>query len=174
MIKQKSTKTPPKSVTKTDDPLLPKREQSPPKRFSTLFFEEIDSRFYPEASGTSAIHGISVSNDNLIWVNYLIGCVQLLNTSGKILRTIDLDHSPVFNYCTPSGDLLETQGYAGVAKPVITMISRDGNSRLFVDLSSYATNLCGILCENEAIFVLHILAKLKMMALSVISLSNLV
>ncbi|XP_048729774.2 uncharacterized protein LOC125647131 [Ostrea edulis] len=152
-IKRKSTKAARKLVTKTDYPSLQGRERLQPKYFPTLFVKKIDTRYYPEASRMSNIHGISVSNDNLIWVNYLIGCVQLLNTSGKILRTIHLDHSPVFNCCIPSGDLLETQGYAGGSKPVITMISRDGNSRLFADLSSYATNLCGILCENEVIFV---------------------
>jgi ligand-binding sensor domain-containing protein len=39
------------------------------------------------------------------------------------------------------------------SKPVITLITRDGNSRVLADLSSYATAVCGILCENEAIFV---------------------
>ncbi|XP_055995490.1 uncharacterized protein LOC130046368 isoform X2 [Ostrea edulis] len=152
-IKRKSTKAARKSVTKVDDPLLLGRQRSPSKYFSTLFFQKIDARYYPEASRMSNIHGISVSNDNFIWVNHLRGCVQLLNVSGEILRTIHLDHSPVFNCCTPSGDLIETQGYAGGSKPVITMIARDGNSRVLADLSSYATNLCGILCENETIFV---------------------
>ncbi|XP_048780746.2 uncharacterized protein LOC125683532 isoform X2 [Ostrea edulis] len=152
-IKRKSTKAARKLVTKINDPLLLGRERSPPKYFSTLFVKKIDTRYYPEASGMSKIHGISVSNDNLIWVNHLRECLQLLNTSGKILQSIHLDHSSVFNCCTPSGDLLETQGYAGGSKPVITMISRDGNSRVLADLSSYATNLCGILCGNEAIFV---------------------
>ncbi|XP_055998387.1 uncharacterized protein LOC125646654 isoform X2 [Ostrea edulis] len=155
MIQQSSTKTAHKLVTETDDPLLLGRERSAPKYFSTLFLEKIDARFYPEASKMSKIHGISVSNDNLIWVNglRLRGNIQLLNTSGEILRTIDLDHGPVFNCCTPSGDLLETQGNNISAKPVITMISRDGKSRVLADLSSYATNLYGILCVNETIFV---------------------
>jgi hypothetical protein len=152
-IKQKAMRNARKRVTKTDLSFLPGIGRLSPEHFPTLFLDKIDAKCHPEASNMSNINGISVSNDDLVWVNHLGKCVHLLNTSDEILRTIQLDYSPVYSCCTPSGDLLVTQGYAMFSKPVITLITRDGNSRVLADLSSYASVVSGILCENEAIFV---------------------
>jgi hypothetical protein len=149
MIKRNSKRNAQVSVTKTDDLLLP----GSPNYFPSLFVKKITAKYHPDSSCMSNIHGISVSHDNLIWVSHLKNCVQLLNSSGDVLLAIQLDYCPVFNCCTPAGDLLVTQGYGGDSRPVITMISRDGKSRVLADLSLYATNLCGILYENESIFV---------------------
>jgi hypothetical protein len=152
-IKQKAMWNARKRVAKTYLSFLPGIERLSPEHFPTLFLDKIDAKCHPETSHMSSIHCISVSNDNLVWVNHLRKCVHLLNTSGEILRTIQLDYRPVFSCCTPSGYLLVTQGYAMFSKPVITLITRDGNSRVLANLSSYATVVSGILCENEAIFV---------------------
>jgi hypothetical protein len=138
----------------TDVPLLSARRMLPPKIFHTLFFEKIDSKSYPGASHISSIYGISVSDDNLIWVNHLGKCVKLLQNSGDILQTFNLDICPVFSCCTSSGDLLVTQGHSPFSKPVITLISRNGNTCVLADFSFCATNLSGIMCEKETIFVI--------------------
>jgi hypothetical protein len=79
-IKEAQPSNSQQTVTKTDNSLLPTRGTLPTKTFSILFLKRIDAKFYPKASQMSNIHGISVSNDNLIWVNHLGKCVQFLNT----------------------------------------------------------------------------------------------
>jgi hypothetical protein len=154
MTKQNSKKTAKEVVTETDNVLSPGRECTSPNDFPSLFVENITPKYHPELSNMGYIEGISVSRDDLVWVNYLRNFVLLLNTSGEVLRKIELDHSPVFNCCTPSGDLVVTQGCKRGSEPVVTLITRHGNSRILADLSSYATHLYGILCENEAIYVI--------------------
>jgi hypothetical protein len=154
MVKQNSKKTAKEEVTETDNLLSPGRECTSPKDFPSLFVENIKTTFYPELSGIGDIHGIRVSHDNLLWVNHLRNCIQLLNTSGEVLRTVNVDFRPVLSCCTPSGDLLVTQGYSGISNPVVTLVTRDGNSRVLADLSTYASYLYGIHCDNESIYVI--------------------
>jgi hypothetical protein len=151
-MKQSSKKTANKLPPETDNHCLSGKECSP-KIFVSLFLKKISTKCYPESIIKSNIHGISVSHDNLVWVNQSKRCVHLLNSSGEVLRTIHLDYDPVFNCCTPSGDLLVTQGCAAGNKPIITIITRDGKSRVLADLSPHATSLYGILCEKEDIYV---------------------
>jgi hypothetical protein len=152
MIKRNSKKKAHELATDTGNLLLLGKECSP-KSFPSLFAKKITPRCHSELGNLREIHGISVSHDNLVWVNHLQKCIHLQHTSGEVLRKIQLDYSPVFNCPTPSGDILVTQGCAGGSKPVITLVSRDGNSRELADLSPYATNLYGILCENEDVYV---------------------
>jgi hypothetical protein len=60
----------------------------------------------------------------------------------------------VFDCYTSAGNLV-TQGYGWDSKLVITLLSRDRNSRIVADLTSYATNLCGIVCKNESIYIVE-------------------
>jgi hypothetical protein len=150
-IKQNSKKAH-KLGTKTNIiPVVSKRENSPPK-YSPILYSQ---KFYPISWGLSKIHGIAISNDSLVWVNHEFkNCVHLVNRPGEVLRTVHLPYSPAFNCCTPLGDLLVTHSYCSGSKPVITLVTRDGKSRVLADLSSHATQLCGIVCQNEAIFVI--------------------
>jgi hypothetical protein len=152
MIKQSSKKTVHELATETGNLLLLGEEFSPDS-FSSLFVKKITPRCHSELSDNGEIHRISVSHDNLVWVNHLKKYIHLQHTSGEVLRKIRLKYSPVFNCPTPSGDILVTQGCAGGSKPVITLVSRDGNNRELADLSPYAINLYGILCENEDVYV---------------------
>ena len=70
-----------------------------------------------------------------------------------MLRSVSLEQPPVFNCCTPTGDLLFTQEYAGGARAEVITVLREGNPRILADLSSYARTLCGILCQEEKIYV---------------------
>ncbi|XP_062617470.1 uncharacterized protein LOC134279132 [Saccostrea cucullata] len=133
------------------------------EEFFKLFLTKITVKQHPMVGleqKEGCIHGISVSEDNLLWVNHLGNTVHLRNTTGEVIRTFELDFRPVFNCCTPSGDVLVTQGY-GATKPIITSISREGDEKVLADLSSLATNLCGILCQDERIFVVAHRAKGK-------------
>ncbi|XP_062582069.1 uncharacterized protein LOC134243857 [Saccostrea cucullata] len=163
-----------KSKAKTNKKILPKNnrirkraqkvQNSVPdvtsaKPFSNLFLKKITVKNHHtihEKEGN--IHGISVSEDNLVWVNHLINTVHLRHTTGKMIRSFKLDFRPVFNCCTPSGDILVTQGYGAGAKPTISLISREGDVKELADLSSYASNLCGILCQDERIYVVAFMA----------------
>ncbi|XP_061168799.1 uncharacterized protein LOC133174628 [Saccostrea echinata] len=126
---------------------------SAPEAFSDLFLPKLDMKFNLRA-GLQNIHGISVSNDNVICVNYMPNQVKLLSSSGEVLRCVELNSSPVLNCCLPSGDLLVTQGFAGGSKPIITSISREGDIKVLADLRSYASNLLGIICKDERIYVI--------------------
>ncbi|XP_062617467.1 uncharacterized protein LOC134279131 isoform X2 [Saccostrea cucullata] len=138
-------------------------EETSAKDFFNLFLTKINVEHHPKVGLEQKfgwIHALGVSEDNLVWVNHFGYTVQLRNTTGEVIRTFELDFRPVFNCCTPSGDLLVTQGY-GATKPIITSISREGDVKVLADLSSLATNLCGILCQDEDIFVVAHKAKGK-------------
>ncbi|XP_062617456.1 uncharacterized protein LOC134279120 [Saccostrea cucullata] len=155
-----------KSKAKTINQTLPKNKRirkyvqkvqntvSDAKSFSNLFLNKITVKKHHTLDQMEAnIHGISVSEDNLVWVNHLKNTVQLRSTTGEVIRTFELDFKPVFNCCTPSGDILVTEGYGVNAKPTISFISREGDVKALADLSSYASHLCGILCQDERIYV---------------------
>ncbi|XP_061172076.1 uncharacterized protein LOC133181578 [Saccostrea echinata] len=139
-------------VAKTQD-IDASTSQTSNKDFTNLFLKKITVQLHPISGSLGEIHEISVSHDNLLWVNYLYNAVHLRDTAGKILRSFKLDARAVFSCCTPGGDLLLTQGYGGNSKPVITLLSRKGNSKVLADLSSYATYLFGILFKDERIYV---------------------
>ncbi|XP_061166965.1 uncharacterized protein LOC133175851 [Saccostrea echinata] len=129
------------------------KEETYAKDFSNLFLAKITIKHYPTIEQKVAcIHGVCVSENNLVWVNQLGGTVYLRNTTGEVIRTFEVDFRPVFNCCTPSGDVLITQGYGG-SKPIITSISKEGDVKVLADLSSIVSNLCGILYQDEKIFV---------------------
>lgn len=134
-------------------------------KFADMFLNKLELVAHIDIGNSSPIHGISVTQDNLVWVNYLSNRVNLYNSSGDLLRFFDLDYHPVFNCCMPSGDLLVTTGFSTGAKPTIEYISRKGNTRLLADLSTHADLLCGILYQDERIYVIgdrYIILKVDM------------
>ncbi|XP_061172104.1 uncharacterized protein LOC133181586 [Saccostrea echinata] len=141
-----------KLVKKTQD-IEASTSHSSEKDFTDLFFKKIAVQLHPISGSLGEIHEISVSHDNLLWVNYLYNTVHLRNTTGEILRSFKLDARAVFSCCTPGGDLLLTQGYGGNSRPVITLLSREGDNKVLADLSSYATYLFGILYKDERVYV---------------------
>ncbi|XP_061172090.1 uncharacterized protein LOC133181582 [Saccostrea echinata] len=152
---------------KNKDILVQEKQNTVPdetsaKTFSSLFLKKIKVKLHHTLDHTWAnIHGISVSEDDLVWVNHLVNTVHLQNTTGEVIRTFELDFRPVFNCCTPSGDVFLTQGYGANAKPTISLLSREGDIKVVADLSSYASNLCGILCQDERIYVVAYCAEDK-------------
>lgn len=140
-------------------PKMPLRKKSRgykelPGEFANIFLNKLDLVAQINHGYNSPIHGISVTHDDLVWVNYLSKRVNLYNSSGDLLRYFDLDYQPVFNSCTSNGDLLVTQGYGIGAKPTVELISREGNRRLLADLSTHTDLLCGILYQDEKIYVI--------------------
>nr|XP_034317536.1 uncharacterized protein LOC109621195 isoform X3 [Crassostrea gigas] len=138
-----------------------------PGMFANMFLKTLDFVSCINEGNRSAIHGISVTHDNLVWVNYLSNQVKLYNSSGELRKSLDLDYHPVFNSCMPNGDLLVTQGYSSRAKPTVELISREGNTKMLADLSTHTENLCGIICQDERIYVIgnshkNIILKLDM------------
>ena len=123
------------------------------EHFSKMFLKKLEIIAHIDKDKRGSIHAISVTNDNLVWVNYLQSHVKLFDASGNVLRSVSLEQPPVFNCCTSTGDLLFTQGYAGGARAEVIMVPREGNPRILADLSSYARNLCGIVCQEEKIYV---------------------
>uniref|UniRef100_A0A8W8HXP9 Uncharacterized protein n=1 Tax=Magallana gigas TaxID=29159 RepID=A0A8W8HXP9_MAGGI len=78
-----------------------------PGMFAETFLKKLDLVSCINEGNSSTIHGISVTHDNLVWVNYLSSKqVKLYNSAGELLRSFDLDYHPVFNSCMPNGDLL--------------------------------------------------------------------
>ena len=136
---------------------------SPQDDFAKLFLKKLDIIANINIGiNSSILHGICVTNDNLIWVNYSTNHVKLFDSAGNILRSVDLEQTTVFNCCTPNGDLLFTQGYANGARAEVIMVPREGHPRRLADLSSYAKNLCGLLCQEEMIYIVcHGKAPLK-------------
>ncbi|XP_078341406.1 uncharacterized protein LOC111107084 [Crassostrea virginica] len=137
---------------------------SPQDDFEKLFLKKIDIHVITNSNIgiNTSINGICVTNDNLIWVSYSTNHVKLFDSAGNILRSVDLEQIPVFNCCTPNGDLLFTQGYANDARAEVIMVPREGDPRPLVDLSSFAKNLCGLLCQEEMIYIVcHGKAPLK-------------
>eukprot|EP00105_Crassostrea_gigas_P017072 XP_011434707.1 PREDICTED: uncharacterized protein LOC105333431 isoform X2 [Crassostrea gigas] len=124
------------------------------RKFADMFLNKLDLVAHIGIGNRSPIHGISVTHDNLVWVNSLSKRVNLYNSSGDLLRFFDLDYEPVFNCCMPNGDLLVTQAYSIGAKPTVEYISREGNTRLLADLSMHTSLLCGILYQDERIYVI--------------------
>lgn len=94
-------------------------------KFANMFLNKLDLVAHIDIGNSSTIHGISVTHDNLVWVNYLSNRVNLYNSSGDLLRFFYLDYHPVFNCCMPSGDLLVTTGFSTGAKPTVEYISRE-------------------------------------------------
>ncbi|XP_052708459.1 uncharacterized protein LOC128183486 isoform X1 [Crassostrea angulata] len=134
-------------------------------KFADMFLNKLDLVAHIDIGNRSPIHGISVTHDNLVWVNSLSKRVNLYNSSGDLLRFFDLDYHPVFNCCMPNGDLLVTTGFSTGAKPTLEYISREGDTRLLADLSEYADLLCGILYQDERIYVIgdrYIILKVDM------------
>lgn len=125
-----------------------------PGMFANMFLKKLDLVSCINEGNSSTIHGISVTHDNLVWVNYLSNQVKLYNSSGELLGSFDLDYHPVFNSCMPNGDLLVTQGYSFGAKPTVELISREGNTRMLADLSTHTKSLCGIIYQDERIYVI--------------------
>ena len=123
------------------------------ENFSKMFLKKLEIIAHIDKDKRGSIHAISVTNDNLVWVNYLQSHVKLFDASGNVLRSVSLEQPPVFNCCTPTGDLLFTQGYAGGARAEVMMVPREGDPRILADLSSCARSLCGILCLKEKIYV---------------------
>eukprot|EP00105_Crassostrea_gigas_P017067 XP_011434702.1 PREDICTED: uncharacterized protein LOC105333431 isoform X1 [Crassostrea gigas] len=121
-------------------------------KFADMFLNKLD--LVAHIGNHSPIHGISVTHDNLVWVNSLSKRVNLYNSSGDLLRFFDLDYHPVSNCCMPNGDLLVTQAYSIGAKPTVEYISREGNTRLLADLSMHTSLLCGIIYQDERIYVI--------------------
>lgn len=91
----------------------------------------------------------SVTPDNQVWVNYQKNNIKLFSASGDELRSFDLEYTPIFNCCTPNGDLLVTQGYAANARAEVQLIPREGTGRMFADLSSHADLLFGVCYQDE-------------------------
>lgn len=103
----------------------------------------------------SAISGVRVTYDNLVWVIYVRNHVKLFSSSGDVLRSIDLDFWPFSYSCMPNGDLLVTQGNDGSPpKPSIELISREGNTRRIADLSAVVQYIRSILYQDERIYVI--------------------
>ncbi|XP_011417316.3 uncharacterized protein [Magallana gigas] len=126
-----------------------------PGMFADTFLKKLDLVSCINEGNSSTIHGISVTHDNLVWVNYLSSNqMKLYNSAGELLRSFDLDYHPVFNSCMPNGDLLVTQGYSFGANPTVELISREGNTRMLADLSTHTKTLCGIICQDERIYVI--------------------
>lgn len=122
--------------------------------FEDMFLRKVDVKAHIRFGIGQNIHGISVTPDNQVWVNYQKNHVKLFSVSGDELRSFDLEYCPVFNCCTPNGDLLVTQGYAGWSSAVIQMISHEGTEMMFADLSSYADLLCGVHYQDENMYVI--------------------
>lgn len=130
--------------------------------FSELLLKKIEIKHHipPPVSDESLpylkpVGGISVTNDNLIWVNYILHRqIKLFASCGKVLRTFDLDHSPYYNCCIPSGDLLYTQGTVRISNPDVTLVSRKGDVTIFAELTSYASKLCGIVYQDDQVYVI--------------------
>ncbi|XP_062617468.1 uncharacterized protein LOC134279131 isoform X3 [Saccostrea cucullata] len=130
-------------------------DETSAEEFFKMFLTKIDVKHHPKVGLENEIgwiHGISISQDNLVCVSHFGYTVQLRNTTGEVMKTFKLDFRPVFICCTPSGDVLITRGYCA-RKPFITSISREGDVKVLADLSSFASKLCGILCQDERIFV---------------------
>lgn len=123
-------------------------------KFADMFLNKLELVAHIDIGNSSPIHGISVTHDNLVWVNSLSNRVNLYNSSGDLLRFFDLDYHPVFSCCMPNGDLLVTQAYSIGAKPTVEYISREGNTRVLADLSTHTYALCGILYQDERIYVI--------------------
>uniref|UniRef100_K1PGR1 Uncharacterized protein n=1 Tax=Magallana gigas TaxID=29159 RepID=K1PGR1_MAGGI len=122
--------------------------------FQDMLLRKVDVKAHIHFGIGQNILGISVTPDNQVWVNYQKKHVKLFSASGDELRSFDLEYCPVFNCCTPNGDLLVTQGYAGWSSAVIQMISREGTEMMFADLSSYADLLCGVHYQDENMYVI--------------------
>lgn len=138
-----------------------------PGMFAKMFLKKLNLVSCINEGNSSIIHGISITHDNLVWVNYLSNQVKLYSSSGKLLRSFDLGYHPVFNFCIPNGDLLVTRGYSFEAKPTIELISREGNTRMLADLSAHTKTLLGIIYQDERIYVIghsnkYIILKLDM------------
>lgn len=121
--------------------------------FSNLFLKNPEITAHIDVGITSRIYGICVTSDNLLWVIYLRKHVKLFDAAGKVVRSVKVQRSPVYNCCTPTGDLLFTQASADDACAEVTIVPRAGKPRTLVDLSSYASHLCGILCQGEMIYI---------------------
>lgn len=119
--------------------------------FGNMFLKKLDVKTHIPFGMSKRINGISVTHDNQVWVNYQ-NHVKLFSASGDELRSFDLEYSPIFNCCTPNGDLLVTQGFT--ANSTVQLIPREGTGRVFADLSSYADSLCGICYQDEKIYVI--------------------
>lgn len=122
--------------------------------FEDMFLRKVDVKAHIRFGIGQNIHGISVTPGSQVWVNYQKNHVKLFSVSGDELRSFDLEYCPVFNCCTPNGDLLVTQGYAGWSSAVIQMISHEGTEMMFADLSSYADLLCGVHYQDENMYVI--------------------
>ena len=126
---------------------------SPQDDFAKLFLKKMNIITKINIGMNTCIHGICITNDNLIWVNDSKHHVKLFDSAGNILRSVDLEKSPVFNCCTPNGDLLFTEGYALGARAEVIMVPREGDPRRLADLSTYAKKLCGLICQEEMIYI---------------------
>lgn len=122
--------------------------------FGDMFLKKVDVKTQIPFLMNKRTCGISVTHDNQVWVNYEQNHVKLFSASGDELRSFDLENTPIFNCCTPNGDLLVTQGYAANARAEVQLIPREGTGRMFADLSSYADFLCGVCYQDEKIYVL--------------------
>nr|XP_022302558.1 uncharacterized protein LOC111110370 [Crassostrea virginica] len=119
--KTKSRKTSFKKMT------VPKtKTSSNQENFSKMFLKKLEIIAHIDKDKRGSIHAISVTNDNLVWVNYLQSHVKLFDASGNVLRSVSLEQPPVFNCCTPTGDLLFTQGYASGSRAEVMMVPREG------------------------------------------------
>lgn len=130
--------------------------------FAESFLKKVDVKRHippPESDDPlpylKTIGGISVCDDNLIWVNYTLHRqVKLFTPSGEVLKTVRLDDRCQFTCCLPSGDLLLTQGTMYGSQPIITLVQRTGDVRKFANLCSFAKNLLGILFQDDMIYVI--------------------
>lgn len=130
--------------------------------FAESFLKKVDVKRHippPESDDPlpyiKTIGGISVCDDNLIWVNYTLHRhVKLFTPSGEVLKTVRLDDRCQFTCCLPPGDLLLTQGTMYGSQPIITLVQRTGDVRAFANLCSFAKNLLGILYQDDRIYVI--------------------
>ncbi|XP_052699112.1 uncharacterized protein LOC128176662 [Crassostrea angulata] len=130
-----------------------------PGMFAKMFLKKLDLVSCikgMDENNYSQIPGISVTHDNLVWVNHLQNKkeVKLYNSAGELLRSFDLDYYPVFNSCMPNGDLLVTRIHTVGAKPIVELFSREGKTRMLADLSTHTEKLSGIIYQDERIYVI--------------------
>ena len=100
--------------------------------FSNLFLKNPEITAHIDVGITSRIYGICVTGDNLLWVIYLQKHVKLFDAAGKVVRSVKVQRSPVYNCCTHTGDLLFTQAFADDACAKVTIIPRAGKPRTLV------------------------------------------